>query len=586
MTVAVLGSLPLFAAEVTLAAPKAGSDLLAGLRATSVTLAAAQNKDAEAQDLLSSARADYALIIGLLYSEGYYGGVVNILADGREVADIAPLDQPKSVETILITVDPGPLFLFSRARVAPLAPGTVLPEGFRPKEPARSRLIQTAVDTGAEAWRDLGHAKVAVKSQRIVADHADNTLDADIALTPGPRLTFGKLILQGESRVREGRIRKITGLPEGAVFSPEALKKAAARLRRTGVFRSVAIREADEIGPGNTLDITAITVDERPRRLGFGAELSSLDGLSLTAFWLRRNLLGGAERLRLDGGVAGIGGQTGGIDYNLSARLDRPATLSPDTNGFLLGEFRQDDEPSYLERSSTLAIGFEHIFSDQLSGSVGLSLTYSDVKDDLGQRNFQYVGLPSEITWDRRDDPLEPTTGFYVNVDALPFYGIGSTASGLHSELDLRGYRGFGRDDRFVLAGRLQFGSVFGAEIDRVPPGLLFFSGGGGTVRGQAFESLGVDLGGGDISGGRSFLGFSAELRAKVTKKIGVVGFYDTGYISADSIPASGGPNHSGAGLGLRYYTGIGAIRLDVAQPVNGGDGGGIQFYIGIGQAF
>jgi translocation and assembly module TamA len=168
----------------------------------------------------------------------------------------------------------------------------------------------------------------------------------------------------------------------------------------------------------------------------------------------------------------------------------------------------------------------------------------------------------------------------------LPFYGIGSTASGLHTKLDLRGYRGFGSDDQFVLAGRLQFRSIFGAEIDRVPPGLLFFSGGGGTVRGQAFESLGVDLGGGDISGGRSFLGLSGELRAKITKTIGVVGFYDTGYISADSIPASDSPNHSGAGVGLRYYTGIGAIRLDVAQAVNGGGDGGVQFYIGIGQAF
>lgn len=584
--IALLGCVPLSAAEVTLTAPKAGRDLVAGLRAASLTLAAAQNKDAQIQDLLSSARADYALIIGMLYSEGYYGGVVNILADGREVADIPPLQQPASIDTIVITVDPGPLFLFSRARVAPLAPSTVLPEDFRPQQPARSRMIQTAVDAGAEGWRDQGHAKVEVESQRIVADHAENTIDADIALSPGPKLTFGRLILQGESRVRPDRIRKIVGLPEGEVFSPDALEKAAARLRRTGVFRSVALREAEEIGPDNTLDITAITVDERPRRLGFGAELSSLEGLSLTAFWLRRNLLGGAERLRLDGGASGIGGQTGGIDYNLSARLDRPATLTPDTNGFLLGEYRQDDEPSYLERASTVAIGFEHIFSDELRGSVGLSLTYSDVEDDDGQRNFHYAGLPAQITWDRRDDPLEPTGGFYADVDALPFYGIGGTASGLHSKLDLRAYRRMGRDDRFVLAGRLQFGSIFGAGIGEVPPGLLFFSGGGGTVRGQPYESLAVDLGGGDTSGGRSFLGLSAELRAKVTRSIGVVGFYDTGYISADSIPSSSSPNHSGAGVGLRYYTGIGAIRLDVAQPIGGDESHGLQFYIGIGQAF
>ncbi len=584
--IAALGSAPLLAADVTLTAPNADKDLLAGLLATSVTLTTAQNEDAQTQDLLSSARADYAQIIGLLYSEGYYGGVVHILADGREVADIPPLEQPASVSNITITVDPGPLFLFSRARVAPLAEGTILPREFWAKEPARSRVIETAVKAGSEAWRDQGHAKVEIKSQRIVADHRDSTLDADIALTPGPKLTFGKLILEGDSSVRPDRIRKIVGLPEGEVFSPDALDEAAARLRRTGVFRSVTLREAEEVGPDDTLDITAITVDERPRRLGFGAELSSLDGLSLTAFWLKRNLLGGAERLRLDGGVSGIGGQTGGVDYNLSARLDRPATLSPDTNGYLLGEYRQDDEPAYLERKSTVEIGFEHIFSEQLSGSVGLSLTYSDVEDDLGKRNFHYVGLPTSVTWDRRDDKLEPTRGLYISADAMPFYGIGSTASGLHSELDLRGYKGFGKDDRIVLAGRLLFGSLFGAGIDEVPPGLLFFSGGGGTVRGQPYQSLGVDLGGGDISGGRSFVGLSGELRAKVTQTIGVVGFYDIGYISEDSIPSSDSPNHSGAGLGLRYYTSIGAIRLDVARSVGGDESHGFQFYIGIGQAF
>ena len=69
---------------------------------------------------------------------------------------------------------------------------------------------------------------------------------------------------------------------------------------------------------------------------------------------------------------------------------------------------------------------------------------------------------------------------------------------------------------------------------------------------------------------------------------IGIVGFADAGYIGRESVPnGSDGEWHSGAGLGLRYATGIGPIRVDLALPVTGPeDETGLQFYIGIGQAF
>jgi translocation and assembly module TamA len=104
-------------------------------------------------------------------------------------------------------------------------------------------------------------------------------------------------------------------------------------------------------------------------------------------------------------------------------------------------------------------------------------------------------------------------------------------------------------------------------------------------VRGQSYKSLKVDLGGGVSSGGRSYLGLSAEARVRVGKKISLVGFYDYGAIGAGSMPGDGG-SHSGAGLGLRYDTPLGPIRLDVAAPVSGGSGGAVQVYVGIGQAF
>jgi translocation and assembly module TamA len=131
--------------------------------------------------------------------------------------------------------------------------------------------------------------------------------------------------------MREDRIRAIAGFPEGEVFDPAALRRSADRLRRTGVVRSVSLAEADTPGPDGTLDINTTLVEDLTRRYGAGAEVSTLDGLDVTAFWMHRNLFGGAERLRFNLAVENIGSPNSGIDYILGATLERPATFTPDT---------------------------------------------------------------------------------------------------------------------------------------------------------------------------------------------------------------------------------------------------------------
>ena len=148
--------------------------------------------------------------------------------------------------------------------------------------------------------------------------------------------------------------------------------------------------------------------------------------------------------------------------------------------------------------------------------------------------------------------------------------------------MDARGYRRVGRS---ILAARLQLGTLVGPEADEIPPDYLFFSGGSGTVRGQPYKSLGVDDGG-VTRGGRSFAALSAELRVPVTDQIGVVGFADAGFVSPESGFGGDGSWHSGAGLGLRYATPIGPIRLDLGAPLSGETGNGVQLYVGIGQSF
>lgn len=563
--------------------------IAATVAAASQVLSLKAQGQTDPQDLLAAARADYARILAALYAAGHYSGIVRIAVDGREAASIRPLEAPQSISTITVLVDPGPLFRFGATGIGPLAGGTGLPERIRAGAPAESGAVTDAVEVSIRAWRNLGQAKASVADQRVIADHAQAVLEVDVRLAPGPRLRFGPLAVTGEQRMREARIRKIAGLPEGETFSDTELRRAEARLRRSGIFSSVVLVEDETITAPDLLGITAQVVEQKPRRYSVGAEIASLDGLSLSGMWLHRNLLGGGERLRLDGSITNIGSGASGIDYALGVTLDRPATLTPDTTAGLVLRYEHLDEIDYSADTVDFGLAFSHIFSDRLTARAGLTYSYQKGRDPGGNFNFRNLSLPLGLTWDRRDNVTDATSGTYLDATLRPFLGFGTTGSGVRATMDGRVYRALGASGRFVVAARVQGGAIYGPTLLDTPRDLLFFSGGGGTVRGQPYRSLGIPVTRSLIDfqiGGQFFVAGSLEVRAKVTERIGVVGFVDAGSVGLDGVLDGEAASHAGAGLGLRYDTAVGPIRLDIAAPISGTTGDGVQFYIGLGQAF
>lgn len=545
-----------------------------------------EEEDYTAQDVLASAQADYRRVVAALYESGYYGPDVSITLDGKEASSFDPFARPEPFSEVRVTVYPGPRFTFGNTRLAPLPTGTEKPERLRSGEPAGVPAIKNSAQDGVNAWRDRGHAKADVAEQSITADHRRQKVDVDLRIAPGPQLTFGDLNLSGLDRLRPERAREIAGLPSGSVYSPEELERVGTRLRRTGVFRTVSLTEAESFGPDRRLDINAELSERKPRRFGVGAEYASVDGGRLSGFWLHRNLFGGAERFRVDGALSGIDTELDGLDYRLGATLTRPGTFNPDNDlTFALG-YEFIDDPALNSERAEAEVTLLRRVNDEITVSYGLGFVAERVTDTFGTRDFRLVTFPLTGELDRRDDELNATEGYFLSATVTPFAGLAGTGSGAHLTFDGRGYRSFGADDRFTLAGRVQLGSLVGPTIQNAPSDYLFFSGGGGTVRGQPYQSLGVDQGG-SISGGRSFIGVSAELRAKTTENLSLVGFYDTGFVGEDAMPGDNGDWHSGVGLGVRYDTGLGPVRFDIATPASGDDAfGQVEFYVGLGQSF
>ena len=562
-------------------------DLRSELKDAMSLYALVDAEDATPQALIAAAQADYARIVAALYGGGRFSPTVSITVDGREAAGISPFEAPQSINTILIEVDPGPRFRYGRAEIAPLAEGTEIPPEFRTGERAGTAPIRDAVSAGVTGWRAVGHAKARLEDQQIVADHPNRELDVRLRLAPGPQLRFGDVVVTGNDRVRRTRIREIAGLPQGEVFDPQEIADAERRLRDTGVFSSVAVSEADTPNTDGTLDLALQVAEQKPRRFGFGAEVSTQEGGKVSAFWLHRNLFQGAERLRVEGEVSGIGTDTDEMDYALTLTYGRPATFTPDTEFYLTAGIERLNEPGFTSNQASVIAGLSHRFSDQLTASFGLGYRYLDTEDAFGEREFQLLLATFGATYDTRNNSLNPSSGYYLSATSTPFLGLDETESGIRVTSDARAYFGFGAEDRFVLAGRAQIGSVWGPSLEDTVPDYLFYSGGGGTVRGVPYQSLGVTLDNDAFTGGQSFAAVSAELRARVRDNIGLVGFYDAGMITEESGFGGDSDWHAGAGFGLRYNTGIGPIRVDIATPVTGdGAGKDYELYIGIGQAF
>ncbi|MDN5569300.1 MAG: BamA/TamA family outer membrane protein, partial [Paracoccus sp. (in: a-proteobacteria)] len=265
-------------------------------------------------------------------------------------------------------------------------------------------------------------------------------------------------------------------------------------------------------------------------------------------------------------------------------------TITADTTAYVEAEVAQMREEDYDEDLATLGFGLNHIFSDRLTADAALEYQYSRVFDANGQTDFKVLALPSEIIWDKREEPNNAKRGFYLSGDVVPFLGFGDTGSGAQVLGEGRVFRSFGENDKFTLAGRARVGTILGSEIRETPRNYLFFSGGGGTVRGHPYQELGVEeISGPDgpiKTGGMSVANATAEIRFQVREKIGLVGFVDYGQVWTDGSFGGDSGNHSGAGVGVRYDTPVGPLRFDVAAPVGGETDSGVQLYLGLGQAF
>jgi translocation and assembly module TamA len=573
--------------------PTGDSALDAALQGSSTLISLQKSAPVAGFALTERARQDTARFETALNSFGYYKATVTTTIGGHKLddptlpaaIDAAPADPPLEVA---VSFDLGPRFTLGSVKIStPVPPDIPAHLDLAPGQPAIAAQILGAQTRLLDALRADSYplAKVPLPIATLHPDQ--NILDVDFQPDAGPKADIGPISLTGLKNMNESFVRKRLLLHQGDPFSPQAIETARQDLSSIGVFGVVRAEPASALDPEGQLPVT-FDLTERPlHAVDLSVAYSTDLGVNFTTAWHDRNLFGNAEQLNLTAATQLGGDAVTKPGYSVGAQFIKPDFLMRDQALELdLNAIKQSlqayDQTALLEK-----IALNRKLTPHWTASVGLSGEQESILQEDVTRHYNLAGIPLSLKYDSTTSLLDPTQGIRATFAVTPTESI-STPSATFFIAQISGstYLDVFNDGRSILALRGLVGQVSGAGVFGLPPDQRFYAGGSATVRGYRYQTLGPQFPDRIPTGGNAIATGTVEVRQRILGSYGVVGFVDVGQVSSNGAPFTSNW-HSGAGIGARYYTPIGPIRLDVAVPLDklpGGDS--FELYIGIGQAF
>lgn len=547
--------------------------------------------------LIERARADEDRLDSVLQGFGYYLGSTRISIAGRRPDDpeLASLleNLPAGQETnVDIQAQLGPLYHLRRVTLD----GSIPPEiagalMLMSGAPAIAADVLAARERLLNALPEHGFPLAQVSAPRAVADDTEHVLDITFTVQPGPPAVLGAISFTGAKSVNEMFLRRIAGVKTGDPYRQSALESARRALMDTGVFSDVVVRPGATVSPDGQIPVE-FTVEERPlHAVNISGSWSTDLGAMLSAGWSHRNLFGNAEQLNLLASGNDLwGNAVEGPGYQFTAQFIKPdfltlhQSLEADLSALRqeLIAYRQTSEGGLLRVTRT--------FVPRWTASAGLGFLTDDVDQESTARSYQLFSAPLTLAYDSTgltQPLLDATHGLRASLAVTPSkaLGFGNTMFFI-LQASASAYFDLSGDGRSVFAARALAGSILGASTFDVPPDQRFYAGGSTTVRGYRWQSIGPQFSDGNPTGGSVMDAGSLEFRQRIFADWALAAFVDAGQDSAGSVPFTG-TVRAGLGGGVRYYTSFGAIRADVAMPLNPGPGAdAFEIYVGLGQAF
>ena len=540
-----------------------------------------EGKPANLAQINRRIKEDSELLDRLLRAKGYYAARV------RSAISVSPSAEDRLV--VQFEIAPGVRYQLSSVDLPGLSQAgereAKLREAFTVHvgDPVDADAILAGQASLSLALSENGFPFARVGEPEVRIDHEERKGELDIVVTPGAYRTFGSIILNNEKLFSARHVARIARFEPGDPYKASDVEDLRSAIVATGLISSVALTPKDA-GDGEHVDL-AVDVRPAPLRtiageLGYGTG----EGYRAAVSWQHRNLFPpeGAVTLR---GVLGTQEQTASFTYRRNNFRERDHVL---TGLVSISNIKRD---AYDARTITLSGALERqtniLFQKKWVWRVGAELIASDEKDAFSggnRRTFLIGAVPLSLTYDGSDDLLNPSRGFRLGGRFSPELSFQNGTFG-YSRVQIDGSVYQPVTERVVLAARARFGTILGSTVDRIAPSRRFYAGGGASVRGYGYQDIGPRDANNDPIGGKSLAEFSLESRVRFGN-FGIVPFVDAGNISTSFLPRFR-DLRIGAGMGFRYYSSFGPIRIDVGTPLNPQKGDPrVAVYVSLGQAF
>jgi translocation and assembly module TamA len=524
------------------------------------------------------AEDDRVRLDGALRSQGYYAAKIDISVD----PDAKPVK-------VVFKVDPGPPYRLREVAIEVTPSGADLPLltpaelGIAPGTAAVTQTILDAETRLVEQAKARGYALAQPGERRAVVDHDADAMDLTLRLNVGPLVRFGEIELTGLQQVQRDFVERRLPWQPGELITAERLEAGQRALREANLFNTISVRLGDTPDGAGRVPVTVVVTERKHRSIEVGVRYQTDEGPGGNIAWEHRNFFGRGERVRAELDASAIAGF-------LTGSFRKPDVWIRDLALITEAQLAFENPDAYESESARVRVGLERQFREGLTLAGGVAFRAERVQEANSGREetFGLVSLPVLFKWDRSDDLLDPTRGGRLSLDNEPFVDtFGNDLLFNKSKLEYSHYFEVLKTPRVILAGRSAIGTLFGAARADVPANLRFYAGGGGSVRGFAYQMAGELDDEHNPIGGRSLFEVSGEVRVRVTETIGVVAFIDAGTAFTSTFPDFDDQLRIGVGPGVRYFSPIGPFRIDVGFPVNPRDSDdAFQLYISLGQAF
>ncbi len=409
---------------------------------------------------------------------------------------------------------------------------------------------------------DKGYPLAKIDKRECLADKNKKTIHIDLEINTGPLCKFGQAQISSNPKVKTSFIESKLAWKEQELYSGKKVDTTQKKLMDTGLFSSVLITHDDTPNGKDELKMFVETTDTLQRNISLGLSYQTFFGPGVTLSWELRNIAGLGRKFSLEGDIT-KNNQIG------TAIFIWPDFGKVDQNLVIHSEAGHEKIAAYMQRFYSFCPRIEKTLGGFYRYSLAIGVSHLTVDNSAADGVFSLLEIPFYLRWSNVKDLLNPSRGITWEYQFCPSSQINKLINPyIVNKISCYQYIPLNKNQNFVFAHKGILGVILNKNIENIPLPKRFLGGSDDDLRGYKYHTVSPLNKSNRPLGGRSFISYTAELRSQFYRDHGVVGFLDVGKVDSTVFPSWKNDYLMSVGVGYRYFSFFGPIRMDLAFPL------------------